>query len=112
MIINGKGLVSAPQNLFERFFVGKATEHILGEGIEAKLIFDDRLGRVLEQLYELRLTQLFVKVALEAASKFGVNRQSLHLDSSSFHVDRGDQTKRSSLSKQPAAITITHGYSL
>ena len=50
MIINGLGLVSAPLYLFEKFFVGKATEHILGEGIEAKHFNDDRLGRVLEQL--------------------------------------------------------------
>ncbi len=33
MLLNGLGLVSAPLYLFERFFVGKATEHLLGEGI-------------------------------------------------------------------------------
>jgi transposase len=30
MILNGLGFVSAPLYLFERFFVGKATEHLLG----------------------------------------------------------------------------------
>lgn len=33
MILNGLGFVSAPLYLFEKFFVGKATEHLLGEGI-------------------------------------------------------------------------------
>ena len=33
MIINGLGMFSAPLYLFEKFFEGKATEHLLGEGI-------------------------------------------------------------------------------
>ena len=86
MILNGLGLVSAPLYLFEKFFVGKATQHLLGEGIEPEHLNDDRLGRVLDQLFEVGLTPLFLKVALSAASQFGVNQDSLHLDSSSFHV--------------------------
>jgi transposase len=64
MILNGLGLVSAPVYLFEKFFVGKATEHLLGVGIEPQHLNDDRLGRVLDQLFEVGLTPLFVKVAL------------------------------------------------
>ena len=33
MIINGLGFVSAPLYLFERFFEGKATEHLIGTGV-------------------------------------------------------------------------------
>ena len=33
MIINGLGMFSAPLYLFEKFFEGKATEHLLGEGV-------------------------------------------------------------------------------
>ena len=33
MIINGLGMLSAPLYLFEKFFEGKATEHLLGEGV-------------------------------------------------------------------------------
>jgi transposase len=51
MILNGLGLVSAPLYLFEKFFVGKATEHLLGEGISPAHLNDDRLGRVLDKLY-------------------------------------------------------------
>ncbi len=111
MILNGLGLVSAPLYLFEQFFVGKATEHLLGVGIKPKHLNDDRLGRVLEQLFEAGLTPLFVKVALSAASKFGVNQDSLHLDSSSFHVHGAYLTKLLPPSEEPAAIAITHGYS-
>lgn len=34
MMLNGLGFVSAPLYLFEKFFTGKATEHLLGEGIK------------------------------------------------------------------------------
>ena len=50
MILNGLGFVSAPLYLFEKFFVGKATEHLLGEGIRPEHLNDDRLGRVLDKL--------------------------------------------------------------
>jgi transposase len=51
MILNGLGLVSAPLYLFEQFFIGKATEHLLGEGLLPEHLNDDRLGRVLDGLY-------------------------------------------------------------
>ena len=111
MILNGLGLVSAPLYLFEKFFVGKATEHLLGVGIKPEHLNDDRLGRVLDQLFEAGLTPLFVKVALWAAAKFEVNQDSLHLDSSSFHVHGAYLSQEIPLSEEPAGITITHGYS-
>jgi transposase len=86
MIINGLGFVSAPLYMFPRFFEGKATEHLIGEGIKAEHLNDDRLGRVLDKLYTTGLEQLFTSIALGAAKKYGVSTQSIHLDSSSFHV--------------------------
>ena len=64
MVLNGLGFVSAPLYLFEKFFVGKATEHLLGEGIRPEHLNDDRIGRVLDKLYETGLTEVFVTVAL------------------------------------------------
>jgi transposase len=86
--------VSAPLYLFEKFFAGIATEHLLGEGIRPEHLNDDRLGRILDKLYAAGLTELFVTVALSAARRFGVDLHSLHLDSSSLHVD-GDYLARS-----------------
>jgi transposase len=34
MILNGLGLVSSPLYLFSKFFEGKATEHLIGVGIQ------------------------------------------------------------------------------
>lgn len=58
MIINGLGFVSSPLYLFSRFFEGKAVEHLLGEGIKAEYLNDDRLGRVLESLQKTGLNQI------------------------------------------------------
>jgi len=44
MILNGLGFVSAPLYLFEQFFKGKATEHLLGPGVSSEQLNDDRLG--------------------------------------------------------------------
>jgi len=57
MILNGLGFVSAPLYMFSKFFEGKATEHLLGEGITAEQINDDRLGNVLDDLYEIGVTE-------------------------------------------------------
>ena len=46
MIVNGLGVVSAPLYLFSKFFEGKAIEHLIGSGIQASHLNDDRLGRV------------------------------------------------------------------
>ena len=78
MIINGLGMFSASLYLFEKFFEGKATEHLLGEGILPEYLNDDCLGRVLDKLSEKGLTKIFVTVALAAAKKMGVESNSLH----------------------------------
>ena len=86
MILNGLGFISAPLYLFEKFFSGIATEHLLAEGIEPEHLNDEPLGRVLDKLYDAELTEIFIRVPLSAADRFGVKMDSFHLDSSSFHV--------------------------
>jgi transposase len=86
MIINGLGVVSAPLYLFYKFFEGKAVEHLLGTGIQASHLNDDRLGRVLDKLYLVGITEIFTTIALSAAQKFEINTDTSHLDSSSFHL--------------------------
>jgi transposase len=130
MILNGLGFVAAPLYLFSQFFEGKATEHLLGEGVKPEYLNDDRLGRALDKLYALGVTQVFTTLAMKGAQEFGILIKSIHLDSSSFHVDgeyrcestedaANSDTKTSSSSAthqeseadEPKPITITHGYS-
>ena len=130
MIINGLGMFSAPLYLFSKFFEGKAIEHLLGSGIEASHLNDDRLGRVLDKLYLSGITNIFTTIALEAAQKFEINTDTSHLDSSSFHLHGkyeqelpsvsfsttetdSNQLDNSSINHQtsPIPIEITYGYS-
>ena len=62
MILNGLGFVSAPLYMFSQFFEGKATEHLLGTGITAEQINDDRIGNVLDDLHEVGLTETFLGI--------------------------------------------------
>jgi transposase len=105
MLLNGLGFVSAPLYMFEKFFQGIATEHLLGEGVKAEQLNDDRLGDVLDQLYEAGLSETFVEISLQAVKKFEVEVATGHLDSTSFHVD-GKYEK-----DEAGAVEITYGYS-
>ena len=122
MILNGLGLVSAPLYLFSRFFEKKPTSYLIGEGIEAKHLNDDRLGRILDKLYVTGLTPTFTAVALAAVKKFKISTNTCHLDSSSFHVHGEYQTQTLDNSEpvsncdieptqKPSPISITYGYS-
>ncbi len=123
MILNGLGFGSSPLYLFGKFFEGKATEHLIGEGVQPEHLNDDRLGRVLDQMYLFGLTRLFLSIALKATAKFGIATDRLHLDSSSFHVHGEYQpapvelsvvVETSSYQEQAIAakpIHITQGYS-
>jgi len=86
MILNCLGFLSAPLYLFSQFFESKPVAHLLGEGIEASHLNDDRIARVLDQLWAFGLSSLFVRLAMTAVSKFDVNVSQTHLDSSSFSV--------------------------
>ncbi len=119
MILNGLGFVSAPLYLFSEFFEGKPVEHLLGPGITAAHLNDDRLGRVLDQLFEFGTTLFFFNVAMQAVQRFGVSVSHCHLDSTSFGLDgEYPPVNRSEVvgegeeeATAPQAIEICQGYS-
>lgn len=114
MILNGLGFLSAPMYLFENFFIGKATEHLIGEGVTAEQLNDDRIGRALDKYYQAGTTKLFTAIALKAAQKFQVERESVHLDSSSISVEgeyKSKEEENQEEEEEMKAIKIVHGYS-
>ena len=94
MILNGLGFLSAPIYLFETFFVGKATSHLIGEGVTPEQLNDDRIGRALDKYHQAGTTKLFTAIAMKAAMKFQVSMKSVHLDSSSISVEGPTKTVR------------------
>jgi transposase len=112
MILNGLGFLSAPLYLFQEFFEGKATEHLIAPGVKPHHLYDDKLARTLDKLFDADLTRVFVSCAMKAASRYGLEprHSSMHLDSTSFHL-HGDYDTEREEDHPEAAITITHGYS-
>jgi hypothetical protein len=55
IISYGLGFVSRSLYLFPQFFEDKATEHLLGDGIEPKHLNDDKISRVMDKLGSSRL---------------------------------------------------------
>jgi transposase len=121
MILNGLGFLSAPIYLFDRFFVGKATEHLIGEGVTPEQFNDDRIGRALDKYHQAGTTKLFTAIALKAAMKFQVSMKSVHLDSSSISVEgaykncqgKSQEVEAESEDTESSmkTIKIVHGYS-
>jgi transposase len=135
LILNCLGFLTAPLYLFSQFFVGKATEYLIGPGVKPEHLNDSRIGRVLDQLYKRGLTPVFVEIALAAVKRFGVSIKQAHLDGSSMYVQGeylNDQPETNSVeispeeessgqqdsvnseaeeNAEPVPIEITHGYS-
>jgi transposase len=118
IILNGLGFVSKPLYLFPQFFEDKATEHLLGKGIEAQHLNDDKIGRVMDKLYEKDLSSIFLRIALAIVKKYQILTKFSHLDSSSFSVHGKYLDVNSITNKtqevsdiETAPITITKGYS-
>ena len=71
IILNGLGFVAQLLYLFSNFFKDKAVEHLLGAGVKAEELNDDRLGRVMDQLYKYGLNNLFLIRWQSIAHKYG-----------------------------------------
>ena len=130
LILNGMGFLSAPLYLFSEFFEGKATEHLLGQGVHPEHLNDTRIGRVLDKLYAYGVTQVFVSVAIAVVQKFDVALRCAHLDATSLSVEgeyldkplvelsddpndagEGDSGTPLAESEEPIPVQITYGYS-
>jgi hypothetical protein len=55
-------------------------------GIEAEDLYDDKIGRVMDNLHKYGLTKLFLIIALEVVEKYGVGTKYSHLASRSLHL--------------------------
>ncbi|MFM6896896.1 MAG: IS1634 family transposase [Microcystis aeruginosa] len=123
IILNGLGFVSRALYLFPQFFEDKATEHLLGAGIEPKHLNDDKIGRVMDKIYQLGVSGIFLLISLAAVKKFGVSTDNSHLDSTSISVEgqyKGEYPTVEILKSgpvgeeivpEPQPIKITYGYS-
>ncbi len=86
MIINGLGFTANPLYISPEFFEEKDVSRLIGEGIEAKHLNDDALGRTLDAIYACGSTQLFAQVAFDIASRHHLFGRSAKLDTTSLKL--------------------------
>ena len=113
IILNALGFVSRPLYLFPQFFQDKATEHLFGAGILPEDFNDDKVGRVMDKLYQFGLTKIFLLIALTALNKYGIDHKYSHLDSTSISL-QGDYALSQTVTSEnlePTPIKIVNGYS-
>ena len=70
LILNGLGMISRPLYLFSQFFEDKAIEKLLGTGINSEYLNDDKIGILMDDIYKLGLTNLFIEIGLLVIKKF------------------------------------------
>ncbi len=110
MVLNGLGFANRRLYLTSRFFQNKPTERLLGEGVEPEHLNDDALGKALDDLYAYGVSELYLKLAAQAASRLGITPKVAHMDTTSFHVD-GDYNSDEPPVEDGKLIHITQGYS-
>ena len=115
MILNGLGMVSKPLYLFSKFYQDKPVEKLLGKGIKEEMLNDDKIGRVMDEIYKKGLTNIFILIVLEVIKKFKIKTEFAHLDSTSFHLHGEYKSEEKKEEKEEIIkereIIITRGYS-
>ncbi|NJO59284.1 MAG: IS1634 family transposase [Richelia sp. RM2_1_2] len=86
MILNGLGFVSKPLYMFPKYFESIPCEHLIGSGVKAEYLNDDKLGRVMDKLFIKGLDSIFLSITLNVIKKFKISLSTSHLDSSSIHL--------------------------
>jgi transposase len=107
MILNGLGFVSRTLHMYPKYYEGKALDRLIGEGVEASHLNDKVLGRCLDKFYEYGVSELYLQLASKVVNQLGLAPKSLHIDSTSFHVDGaydGEET-------EDKKIKLVRGYS-
>jgi transposase len=107
MVLNALGFVGRALYLAPEFFDNKPIDLLIREGLTAADFNDDSLGRALDMLYQVGITEVFACVSSHALDVFGIEHDFVHLDNTSFSLE-GDYARPS---EDPRAVRITHGYS-
>jgi transposase len=106
MILNGLGFTGRTLHMYPDYFSDKPIERLLGKALQAEWLNDDALGRCLDVLYAHGVSELYQDVSEAVVTHLGLSCESLHVDSTSFHVD-GDYQ----VDDDFTGIRLTKGYS-
>lgn len=87
MIINGLGFTGQTLYLVPEFFEDKPIDRLIGEGIQAEHLNDKILGRALDSLYDVGVSDLYLNLAIKVVNHLKLPCKVLNLDGTSLHTD-------------------------
>ena len=87
MILNGLGYVNKQLYLTPLFFKDKPLKRLFGRDVDFSWFNDDALGRTLDKFFEYGVSELYEKIASRAVKILNLTPSTIHLDSTSFHLD-------------------------
>jgi transposase len=114
LILNGLGMVSRPLYLFSQFFEDKAIEKLNRTAINSEYLNDDKIGLLMDDIYKLGLTNLFIEIGLLVIKKFKIDTSYAHLDSTSFHLhgEYNNVVHFLRINQSPKVVNLTEERSL
>lgn len=104
MVLNGLGFVNRLLYLTPEFYANKPVEVLIGPGIAAEDLNDDCLGRALDWVVRVGVTEIYYHLAAHALQGKGIENRFAHADTSAFSVEGAYKTG------EEQAIKITYGY--
>ena len=111
MLLNGLGFTARTLHMFPEFHADKPLDKLIRPGIEPEHINESVLGRALDQIFELGVSEVYLSLAVKAVNVLKLPCNALNLDSTSFHVD-GRYNSESEVDEEDLnCIKICRGYS-
>jgi len=112
MILNGLGYANKQLYLTPRFFEKKALKQLFQSDIlEAKHFNKETLGRTLDKIFEYGVSELYEKIAYRALEVLQLIPTTIHLDSTSFHLDGNYPNQTKDEDSEVKEVFLTKGYS-
>src|SRR5258707_1465111 len=75
MVLNGLGFVNRPLYLTPEFYANKPIELLIGPGIVAEDLNDDCLGRALDRVVKVGVTEIYYQLAAHALAVLGIAKR-------------------------------------
>jgi transposase len=72
MVLNGLGFANRRLYLMPEFFRNKPTERLVGAAVRAEQLNGKALGKALDRLHDVGLTELYRSIAGRAAQRLGL----------------------------------------
>jgi transposase len=112
MVLNALGLTGRALYLMPEYMRNKPVDLLIGEGLVADDFNDDTLGRALDEVHQIGVTELFAWIADEAIRVFEVETAYAHVDTSSFSLHGKYESAVAQRAVETyGAVQIRHGYS-